>query len=426
MPSTNGSYFTHFDEPIFQKAEFSRSAGHYPDPVTTAPRLHLSRMLPRDPAQPHRVASSLELFFDLVFVVAVSTASVQLHHALSHGEFVHGVVSFAMVFFAIWWAWMNFTWFATSFDTDDWLYRVTTIVQMGGVLILAAGIPRAFEGDFTVPVVGYIVMRVAMIAQWIRAGRSAGPELRAVTVRYAVGIGGVQVLWVLFLLIPAGPLQLAAFVVFALVEIGVPVFAEHRRQTPWHPHHITERYGLFTLIVLGESLLASANAIIEALDEVETLGPLIAISVLALVVTASLWWIYFWPPHHRAITTFRRSLRYGYTHYFVFAAAAAFSAGIEVELDVLTHKSHLTNVEASLTVSVPIAIFLLGVWWVAIRDSADRVVNFVMPLGALLVLLDPVLPIPVAITAGVLVATVVVLVLRPPLPEPERIVGPMG
>lgn len=372
-------------------------------------------MLPRDPVQPHRTASTLELFFDLVFVVAVSIASAQLHHALSHGDFVHGITSYAMVFFAVWWAWMNFTWFATSFDTDDWLYRVTTIVQMGGVLVLAAGIPAAFEhGDFTVPVIGYIVMRVAMIAQWLRASRGAG-ELKAATRRYAYGIAGVQVLWVLFLLIPSGPLQLVAFVVFAIIEVSVPVFAEYRRQTPWHPHHITERYGLFTLIVLGESLLASANAIIDAKNELDSFVPLISISVLTLVVTASLWWIYFWAPHHRAITTFGRSLRYGYTHYLVFAAAAAFSAGIEVELDVLIGESHLSNVEASFTVTVPIAIFLLGVWWVAIRENADRVVNTVVPIGAAVVLLDPVLPIPVAITAVVLVVIVVVLVLHPPV-----------
>lgn len=384
---------------------------------SAASRFQLRTMLPRDPAQPHRTASTLELFFDLVFVVAVSIASAQLHHALSHGDFLHGIASYAMLFFAIWWAWMNFTWFATSFDTDDWLYRVTTFVQMGGVLVFAAGIPRAFnEGDFTVVVLGYVVMRIAMVAQWLRASRSAGP-LRAATIRYAVGIAAVQVLWVLFLLVPVGPLQIVAFVVFLLIEIGVPVFAEYRQQTPWHPHHITERYGLFTLIVLGESLLASANAIIDALDEVETLGPLIAISVLTLVVTASLWWIYFWPPHHRAISSFRNSLRYGYTHYFVFAAAAAFSAGIEVELDVLTHESHISNIAASFTVTIPIAVFLIGIWWIAIRENADRVVNTVVPVGALLVLLDPVLPIPVTLSALILVIVVVVLVLRPPVPR---------
>ncbi len=416
MGQRSGRYFTGMDEIEFRNTFSDSGARRYPDPVTaTTPRFHLLRMLPRDPSQPHRVASSLELFFDLVFVVAVSTASGQLHEALAEGEFLHGITSYAMIFFAIWWAWMNFTWFATSFDTDDWLYRVTTIVQMGGVLVLAAGIPQAFQGNFTVPVIGYVVMRCAMIAQWLRASRSSAGELRAATVRYAIGIGAVQVLWILFLLIPSGPAQLVAFVVFALIEISVPVFAEYRHQTPWHPHHITERYGLFTLIVLGESLLASANAIIHAIGEADSLAPLIGISVLTLVVTASLWWIYFWPPHHTAITTFRRSLRYGYTHYFVFAAAAAFSAGIEVEIDVLSHASHVTSVTAAFAVSIPIAIFLIGIWWIAIRENADRVVNTVVPIGALLVLVDPLLPLPVAITAVVMAVIVAVLVMRPPV-----------
>lgn len=377
-------------------------------------------MLPRDPHQPHRPASTLELFFDLVFVVAVSIASAELHHALAEGDFVHGVTSYAMVFFAIWWAWMNFTWFATSYDTDDWLYRVLTILQMGGVLVLAAGVPDAFaQGDFTIAVLGYIIMRVAMIVQWLRASAHSG-ALRRTTRRYALGIGSVQILWIVFLFVPE-EVRIPSFLIVALLEIMIPVFAEYRQQTPWHPHHITERYGLFTLIVLGESLLASANAIIEALHEVESLGPLIAIAVLTLVVTASLWWIYFWPPHHRAITSFRRSLRYGYTHYFVFAAAAAFSAGIEVEIDVLTGHSELSSIAASFTVTVPIAVFLIGIWWIAIRDNADRVVNTVFPIAALVVLFDPLIPIPITLTAGILVVIVTVLVIRPPIEKPPAI-----
>ena len=109
----------------------------------------------------------------------------------------------------------------------------------------------------------------------------------------------------------AGPVAAVALVALIAAELAVPIIAEKRGTTPWHPHHITERYGLFTLIVLGESLLASANAIIEALHDDTAIAPLISISILTLVVTASLWWIYFWPPHHRAIGPFGRSQRYG-------------------------------------------------------------------------------------------------------------------
>ncbi len=378
-------------------------------------RFHLSTMRLRDPAEPGRTASTLELFFDLVFVVAVSIAAVQLHHALTENHIVDGVVSYAFIFFAIWWAWMNFTWFATSFGTDDWLYRVLTFVQMAGVLVLAAGIEPAFvDHEFTLVVFGYVVMRVAMVAQWLRASGSAG-DRRRTTRLYAAGIAVVQILWLLWLLVPSGAAATIGFVVLVGAELAVPVIAEKQGNTPWHPHHITERYGLFTLILLGESLLASSNAIIEALHNEQELAPLISIAILTFIATAALWWIYFWPPHHRAIGSLADSLRYGYVHYLVFAAAGAFSAGIEVEIDVLTHHSELTETQASFTVTIPIAVFILGIWWIALRANADRVVNTVVPVGALLVLLDPVIPVPFALTAVFLVAIVIVLVLRPPL-----------
>ena len=100
----------------------------------------------------HRVATPLELLFDLSFVVAVVAAAAELHHALADGHVGDGARRpTCMVFFAIWWAWMNFTWFASAYDTDDVPYRLLTLVQMAGVLVLAAGVPRAFEhGDFRV------------------------------------------------------------------------------------------------------------------------------------------------------------------------------------------------------------------------------------------------------------------------------------
>jgi low temperature requirement protein LtrA len=382
--------------------------------TTSTTRSRLVPMRPRDPHEPGRTASTLELFFDLVFVVAVSIAAVQLHHALTENHVLDGLLSYAVVFFGIWWAWMNFTWFATSFDTDDWLYRVLTVVQMAGVLVLAAGVEPAFvEADFTLLVVGYVVMRIAMVTQWLRASRSAGPRRRTTQI-YAGGIALLQVCWLAFLALPAVSARIALVVLIA-AELAVPIVAEKHGTTPWHPHHITERYGLFTLIVLGESLLASANAIIEALHDAHALAPLISIAVLAVVVTAALWWIYFWPPHHRAIRNLASSLRYGYVHYFVFAAAGAFSAGIEVEIDVLTGHSRLGDVAASFTVTVPIAIFVLGVWWLAVRDNADRAVNIALPLGAVLVLCDPIIPIPITVTAVVMILMVVVLVLHPPV-----------
>src|SRR3546814_13727939 len=83
---------------------------------------------------------------------------------------------------------MNFTWFASAFDTDDWLYRVLTILQMGGVLVLAAGVHDAMvDGEYTVVTWGYVVMRLAMVAQWLRVAAS-DPSSRGTALRMAAGI----------------------------------------------------------------------------------------------------------------------------------------------------------------------------------------------------------------------------------------------
>ncbi|WIB66615.1 low temperature requirement protein A [Curtobacterium sp. MCBD17_035] len=299
-------------------------------PTRRWPAAGLRRMVPRDPAEAHRAASPLELFFDLVFVVAVSFAATDLHHLEVRGHLADAVTGYVLVFFAIWWAWVNFTWFATSFDTDDWLYRVTTFVQMAGVLVLAAGIGPAIEhGDDFVATMGYVVMRLAMVSQWLRAA-SAHTRYRRTALEYAVGITVVQVLWVLRVTVLADLASTLTFLLLVVAELAVPVVAERTDTTPWHTRHIAERYSLFTLIVLGEGLVASANAVIGALAASERIGPLLALAGAGLVIVAAMWWISFARSQHDRITSLPRALAFGYGHYVVFAAAAAMPAGIEV------------------------------------------------------------------------------------------------
>ena len=159
-------------------------------------------MGPRDIHEQHRASTPLELLFDLCFVVAVSQAAGQLQSALSVGHFHTGIVGYLMVFFAIWWAWVNFTWFASAYDVDDLLYRLLTFVQIVGVLILAGGVDSAFAtGGFATITVGYVVIRVAMVAQWLRAA-SGDPAGRPADLRYTVGIGILQIGWVARLFLP--------------------------------------------------------------------------------------------------------------------------------------------------------------------------------------------------------------------------------
>ena len=380
-----------------------------PDPGPTESRFGLVPMRPRDPDEPHRSASPLELFFDLVFVVSIAIASSNLHHFESEGHIVDGVGPYLMIFFAIWWAWMNHTWFATSFDTDDWLYRIATILQMGGALLVAAGAEAAMvEGDFGLTIIGYIVMRLVMVGQWLRA--SAGSVAhRARALRHAAGITVVQALWVVWwLAVPEGA-RVSGFVVLVLAELAVPVWAARSTATPSHPHHITERYGLFTIILLGESVLASSNAIIDALHHSEQIGALVTIAVTGLALAAGMWWVYFSRSQHDRLATRLGSISFAYVHYVIFAAAGAFSAGIEVAIDYDTHRTDLDGIVAAATTTVPVSLFVLGIWLLALRGGLPRWANIAVPLLAIAIGFAALAPFSLVVAAVVMIGIVVVL-----------------
>ena len=102
-------------------------------------------MPPRNPQQAHRAATPLELLFDLVSVIAIAVAATGLHHAVAEAHAVDGILKFVAAFFAIWWAWMSFTWFASAYDNDAALYRLLTMVIMFGALIMATGNKPFFD-----------------------------------------------------------------------------------------------------------------------------------------------------------------------------------------------------------------------------------------------------------------------------------------
>ena len=141
----------------------------------------------RSPHEAHRTATPLELLFDLVFVVAIAQAGEGLHHAVA-GHALEGLVGYLMVFFAIWWAWMNFTWFASAYDCDDVPYRLAVFVQIAGALVMAGGVSQMFEQRQPNAAVlgGYVLMRLALVGQWLRAA-AADPPHRTTALRYAVG-----------------------------------------------------------------------------------------------------------------------------------------------------------------------------------------------------------------------------------------------
>ncbi|MGW4474341.1 low temperature requirement protein A [Nonomuraea sp. NPDC004354] len=337
--------------------------------------------------EPHRVSSQLELLFDLTFVVAVAAVTAQFAHGIADGHGLSELIPFLQVFFAIWWAWMNFTWFASSYDTDDVLYRVLTMVQMAGVLVLAAGVPAAVgRSDLGIITLGYLIMRAGLVAQWLRAALE-DPASRRTGFRYAAGIGLVQLGWLLRLaLVAAGVVpasfQLPLFVCLVVLELAVPRWAERERATNWHPHHIAERYGLFTIILLGESVLAASRGVEGALESGQISGPLVVVAGSGLVLLFALWWLYFLVQAGAGLSDRRhRSYWWGYGHYGIFAALAALGAGLEVAVEQSGHQVAASPQAIGYAVAVPVGVYLALLWAVHALAVAEPVISVAAVVG---------------------------------------------
>lgn len=348
-------------------------------------------MLGRDPHEPHRVATPLELFFDLVFVVAVASAAAQWHHGLADAHY-GTFVSFVLVFFAIWWAWMGYTWFASAYDTDDVGFRLLTFAIMIGSLMLAAGVPDLFDdGQSALVVLGYCVMRLAMVVLWLRAARQH-PERRVTAQLYAGGIAIAQVYWVLRLLITDEQLAVPSFALGIVLELAVPFIAENRGGfTTFHPHHIAERYSAFSIIVMGEVLLSSAQAIQRAISsETATSGggghsapyatgagggaspELLLLVVGALLLVFSLWWTYFKRSYADLFAPGTGAFVAGYGHVFVFMSIAALGAGISAAVDAVQGEAQASVRALGLALAIPFAVYALtlaGLHWFADRSA---------------------------------------------------------
>ncbi|QQM41488.1 low temperature requirement protein A [Streptomyces liliifuscus] len=368
----------------------------------------LRRMTARGRNEAHRVASPLELFFDLCFVVAIAQAGVQLVHSVAEAHAAEGILNYAMVFFAIWWAWMNFTWFASAYDNDDALYRVVTLIQIAGVLVLAAGVSKAFEDhDFLLVLLGYVIMRMALTVQWLRAARNADGAERRMALRYAGGVVVCQIGWVGLVLLPESA-RPWLFLVMAIAEMCVPLLAEREFNTVWHPHHISERYGLFTIIVLGETIAAATIAVKVGVDENDALGELLPIASGGLLIIFAAWWIYFVVPIHGHLSSSRKAFLWGYGHYVIFASAAAIGAGLEVAVEQAVGKAHISTPAASAAVTLPTALFLLTVWALHARHyKVGTAQQLVLPVTALAVALCTFLGDWAVLAAGVVTALAV-------------------
>lgn len=268
-----------------------------------------------------RKATWLELFFDLCFVVAVSAVSTVLHENPT-GE---GIRHFAFYFIAVWWAWMGYTWYATAFDNDDLGYRVTMLFAMMGVLGLARNVPIMEEGFANNFVPVYAFLQGLLVWLWIRAYiHNRQPDVRSFCMRYAIGFGIGIVVWLSSLLFPT-EMQPRIWVIAIVIQMITPIWAFNATELKmFDSAHLPERYGLFTLIVIGEAVLSVGSTIPAG----PVTGAGFTAAVPCFVVAAAIWWIYF----DRAEPLFQYSRRrtmfiWGYGHLLIYAGIAATGAG---------------------------------------------------------------------------------------------------
>ncbi|KAF0688542.1 Aste57867_19858 [Aphanomyces stellatus] len=339
------------------------------------------RMRARDPREQHRVSSALEKLFDLMLVVALSAVSGQFATALAttDDDHVGDVISmFIMMFFSVWNAWLPFVWFSSTYDVDDILYRVGTLGQMIGILLVADGIEHNMAGILT----GYIVLRVFYTVFFrFRAAYQDVPH-RTSNLKYGIASCVTTVGWVCQQQFATTPLSmLLCFVVLATCDLfsGVAVELTNAVKTPFHPHHISDRYAEFTIILFGEALLSLSHGLVLMSSTAFDVDA-ISVAVAAMTLLFLLWWLYFLIPfgklmHDRPETTFG----VGYGHFVLHLALAALAAGLNLAAltahPTTSTNRHLTSTTTTTTgrskptaawlVAVSIAIYLVSLPLVA-------------------------------------------------------------
>jgi low temperature requirement protein LtrA len=234
---------------------------------------------------PDRKVTWLELFFDLVFAAAVAQAASPLRSDYS----IAGLGRFVILFVLIWWAWTGHAVFSTRFDTDDAVQRALTLLQMFGVAVMAANARDALDSRSSAGfAAAYAVLRFVLVFQYLRA--RAIHNARQLATWYAVGHGVAAGLWLVSALAPV-PLRYFLWAAAFALDLGTPWAAvRHSVTVPPDAAHLPERFGLFTLILLGESVVA----VMHGIEHQEYWNPVAATSAFTgMAVAFGIWWWYF-------------------------------------------------------------------------------------------------------------------------------------
>lgn len=289
-------------------------------------------------------------------------------------------------------------------EEEDGRIRLSLLTAMLSMLGLAAAVeavgaePVASVGF----VVAYALMRLLLAGLFLRAGRHVPANLKAFVTIYAAGNLAGAAVWLSSLLVPE-PARYGVWALGLFVELLAPILAVNTMSNPrvsFHPNHIPERYGLFTIIVLGESVLAVA---VGTTDTSWAPAALLT-AALGFVVAACIWWLYFDHVGSSGIELGPRpAFLWGYGHFAVYAGIAAFGVGVELAVEAAAATGTNAGAEVA-TLATGVALFLVAIAFVdRINDGRanDPVMLARLGVAALLLVLSVVgffLP-PLAFTA---------------------------
>lgn len=237
-----------------------------------------------EPAPEPRRVTWLELFYDLVFVVAVS----QLAQSLSENVTPQGFLTFVELFIPVWWAWIGSTFYANRFDTDTVIRRILMAIQMLAIAALAVNIHHGLTASSVGFALSYAVARLVLVFEYLWAGYCI-PEARSLTTHYALGFALAATGWIASVFVPL-PYRWLLWAVGLVIDFATPLTGQdyQARLLPDY-EHLPERFGLFTIIVLGEAV----TSVIIGVAEVQwsLLNGICAVAGFA--VAFCLWWLYF-------------------------------------------------------------------------------------------------------------------------------------
>ena len=291
--------------------------------VTVTPTRNRPRLRTLESGGGERHASWLELFFDLVFVFAVA----QVAHILNDHTDVDGFVRYIALFLPVWWWWVGFTFYADRFESEEVSYRVLTFAGMLAITGVAVTLGQAFTPAGDAAFVGcYVVLRLVLIALYLRAAYYI-PLARSFAMQYPIGLGASVVMFLISLRFDA-PARYVIWAAAFVVELMTPILnLRAARSLPIDRSHIPERFGLFTIIVLGEAVTATAMG----LAGVQWSALTIATGALGFAMAAVIWWINFEFVEDSALISASLGQRFShiYGHFFVVAGIVVTGVGVE-------------------------------------------------------------------------------------------------